>query len=198
MKLSILAGIVGNVLPVLHQPLYCFTCCKCNKTIRKQSSTVCTDFLVWVFSHPGLVLGQPLTWTCVCIRAPYQALIHSVWADQSAWASSRSAQGWISWSQLSPTLLQDNLQTGEQPAGRWGRAWGTRRDALNPLPTPFLPFAMVLWSWPGSRASTGPCAGLWPEVLLTPCDSYKSRSHWAFWVKPCSHPWREKPLGFYL
>lgn len=53
----------------------------------------------------------------------------------------------------------------------------TRQDALSPLPSPLFPIAIVVWSWPGSQASRGPFAGLWPEVVLTPCDFYKSDSH---------------------
>lgn len=109
MKLSILARIVGNVLPVLHQPLCCLTCCKCNKPTWKHSSTVCTDFLVWVFSHAGAVLGQ-----------------ESSLPGSNSQCLRRSE--YVSKFEASPAM--DTLTPSGQPAGRqWGEeehGWQSR------------------------------------------------------------------------
>lgn len=79
MKLSILARMVGSVLPALHQPLCCLTCCKCNKPKWIFSSRVCTGVMVWDFFPFRSSVRPP--WEL-------QVLIHSVWADLNKFKAS--------------------------------------------------------------------------------------------------------------
>lgn len=118
MKLSILARMVGSVLPVLHQPLCCLTCCKHSKPKWIFSSSLHRRYDLGFFPsrssvRPGSNMNLFL----------YQSSRFWFTVPGQIWANSRPAQGWINWVQASPdsprrTCRQDSRQwRGEEEHG---------------------------------------------------------------------------------